>query len=149
MKDDDFLSKQIKDLNRHLPSGRATLASLLEEEKPQIETRDGSKHRFKKNELEYLSDILPEEKHPRLRLPIIIRISPQLGRGAAKISGRIEQEVLRKVLDKEEEKGEELVIYRPQIRLIRKKLPTTTQYAFVISSRKGGLSGGTRRTRKR
>ncbi|KXB07895.1 hypothetical protein AKJ55_01730 [candidate division MSBL1 archaeon SCGC-AAA382M17] len=135
MDEDELLKKQLQNLNLHLPRSRASLAELLKKEKPRIETRDGSSHRFKKNELDLLAEILPKEKHGQLRLPIIIRISPQLGRGAAKISGKVEQEVLRKILDKKEREGsEELLIHRPETRTIRKKLPTTTQYAFLISS---------------
>lgn len=136
MKDEKFLKKQIKNLNKHLPKGRTSLAELLEQETPQVEIRDGSTHRFKKSELKFLADLLPEDKHSQLKLPVIIRVSPQLGRGAAKISGKTEQEVLRKILDKEKEIGDELVIYRPEIRIVRKKLPTTTQYAFMTSSRR-------------
>ncbi len=148
MKDEDFLKKQIQNLNKHLPEGRVSLENLLKKDKPQVENRDGSKHRFKKKELEYLSELLPEEKHSRLRLPIIIRISPQLGRGASKISGKIEQEIMRKILEKDEEENkDELVLYRPEIRTIRKKLPTTTQYAFMISTQKGSKHGRTRRRR--
>ncbi|KXA89148.1 hypothetical protein AKJ57_05790 [candidate division MSBL1 archaeon SCGC-AAA259A05] len=142
MDDEKFLKKEIQSLNRHLPKGRTSLAKLLKQKKPQIETRDGSTHRFKKEELKYLAELLPEKKHSKLRLPMIVRISPQLGRGAAKISGKLEQKILRKILDKKGEKNEnELLIYRPEVRKIRQKLPTTTQYAFLISSRGGDPSG--------
>lgn len=148
MKDEDFLKKQIQNLNKHLPKGRETLENLLKKDKPRVENRDGSKHRFKKKELEYLSELLPEEKHSRLRLPIIIRISPELGRGASKITGKIEKEIMKKMLDKDEEETEdELILYRPETRTIRKKLPTTTQYAFLISKQEGNPNGKTRRSR--
>jgi len=136
--DREVIKRQIQNLNRHLPKGRVTLENLLKQEKPRVENRDGDSHRFKRRELNYLSEILPPEKHSKLRLPIIIRISPDLGRGATRISGDVEKEVLRKILEKEEEEGEdELILYRPEIRIVRKKLPTTTQYAFMISSTKG------------
>ncbi len=148
MKDEDFLKKQIQNLNKHLPKGRETLENLLKKDKPRVENRDGSKHRFKKKELEYLSELLSEEKHSRLRLPIIIRISPELGRGASKITGRIEKEIMKKILNKDDEKTEdELILYRPETRTIRKKLPTTTQYAFMISTQKGNTNGKIRRSR--
>ncbi|KXA92376.1 hypothetical protein AKJ65_07650 [candidate division MSBL1 archaeon SCGC-AAA259E19] len=141
MDEKKFLKKEIRSLNRHLPKGRTSLAELLEQKKPRIETRDGSTHRFKKDELEYLAELLPEEKHSKLKLPIIIRISPQLGRGAAQVSGKIEQKVFREILDKEgRKKDNKLLIYRPEVRKIRQKLPTTTQYAFLISSRGGDPS---------
>ena len=131
---DEFLKKQIQNLNRHLPKGRVSLSDLLERDKPRVENQDGSTHRFKRKELEYLADLIPDKKHSELRLPIIIRISPGLGRGTAKVSGRLEKEVFGKILEKDQEEGkEELLIYRPEMRKIRKRLPTTTQYAFLIT----------------
>ncbi|KXA90688.1 hypothetical protein AKJ39_02100 [candidate division MSBL1 archaeon SCGC-AAA259J03] len=143
MDHDEIIKKQIQNLNRHLPKGRISLEKLLEQDKPRVENRDGDTHRFKRRELEYLADLLPPEKHSKLRLPIIVRISPELGRGASKISGKIEREVIEKILEKEGDE-DELVIYRPEIRKIRRKLPTTTQYAFMISSTKGKPYGRTR-----
>ncbi|KXB07941.1 hypothetical protein AKJ56_02100 [candidate division MSBL1 archaeon SCGC-AAA382N08] len=135
---DDLIKKEIQNLNKHLPKARATLDKLLEQDKPHVESRSGDAHRFKKKELEYLAELLSKEKHSKLRLPIIIRISPELGRGASKISGNIEREVIEKIIEKEEtEDKKELIIYRPETRAVRKKLPTTTQYAFMISSTKG------------
>lgn len=130
---DRFLKKEIQYLNRHLPKKRSSLADLMEQDKPKIDTKDGKSHRFKRKELQYLSDLLPKNLHKRLRLPIIITISPQFGRGAAKISGEAECLVVLKILEKEKEEEGELLIYRPEIRALRKKLPTTTQYAFQIS----------------
>ncbi len=136
MDEDEFLKKQIKNLNTHLPKSRNTLEKLLDMEKPHITNRDGSDYRFKKSELDYLSDLLAKEEYSKLRLPIIIRISPQLGRGVSKITGKMEQKVISKILDKETEEGEELLIYRPETRKVRKKLPTATQYAFMMSGKR-------------
>lgn len=135
MDEDEFLKKQIKNLNTHLPKSRKTLAKLLDMEKPNITNRDGSNYRFKKSELDYLSNILPKEKYSKLRLPIIIRVSSQLGQGVSKITGEMEKKVISKILDKESEEGEELLIYRPETRKVRRKLPTATQYAFMMSGK--------------
>lgn len=135
MDEDEFLKKQIKNLNTHLPKSRKTLEKLLDMEKPNITNRDGSNYRFKKSELDYLSNILPKEKYSKLRLPIIIRVSSQLGQGVSKITGEMEKKVISKILDKESEEGEELLIYRPETRKVRRKLPTATQYAFMMSGK--------------
>ena len=135
MDEDEFLKKQIKNLNTHLPKSRKTLEKLLDMEKPNITNRDGSNYRFKKSELDYLSDLLPKEKYSKLRLPIIIRVSSQLGQGVSKITGEMEKKVISKILDKESEEGEELLIYRPETRKVRRKLPTATQYAFMMSGK--------------
>lgn len=133
MEQDEFLRKQLRALSRHLPRGRVPLSELLRHEKPRVETRSGETHRFRKSELRYLADFLPEEMHSKLRLPILIELMPQLGQGAARISGRAECTVVNKVLGGKEEGKTELVIYRPEVRALRRKLPTTTQYAFLAT----------------
>ncbi|MEA1904865.1 MAG: DUF61 family protein [Candidatus Hadarchaeota archaeon] len=133
MKGDEFLRKQLKVLNRHLPKGRVPLSELLRRDKPRVETRSGGIHRFRKSELKYLAELLPKELHSKLRLPIFIGLMPQLGRGAARISGKIECMVVNKVLKREKEKENELVIYRPEVRALRRKLQTTTQYTLLAT----------------
>ncbi|MFP4005139.1 MAG: DUF61 family protein [Candidatus Hadarchaeia archaeon] len=140
MKEDDFLKKELGQLNQHLPKDRKTLEELLKMEKPEVQNKDGTTQRFKRKELDFLSNLIPEDEHSKLRLPILIRITPQLGRGSAKVSGKTEQRVIKKILKSERNDGEtEMIIYRPETRKIRKKLPTTTQYAFMISSRGGSV----------
>ena len=53
----------------------------------------------------------------------------ELGRGVARISGEVEVRVANHVLGKER-KGDELIIYRPEVAVLRSRLPTTTQYLF-------------------
>ena len=126
------LSKQLQLLNRHLPKSRQSLAVLLGEPSPCVALRDGSEHCFKKEELKKLSERLPEKEWGRLFLPILIELSSSLyGRGTARISGRLECSVVAEVLGKDFE-GEELFIYRPELRKLRKELPTTTQYMFTV-----------------
>ncbi len=128
-----IFAKQLQLLNRHLPKSRRSLAVLLNESVPCVDLKDGSEHCFKKAELKKLSELLPKEKWGRLPLPILIELGSSLyGRGTARISGRLECQVAAKILEKDFE-GEELFIYRPELRKLRKELPTTTQYMFTIS----------------
>jgi len=131
--DEKTLVKLIRSLNKHLPERRKSLASLLREDAPRVYGRDGSPHRFKKEELRLLASILPEELHDKLFLPIYIEFAPDYGRGAARIHGRLECEVVSKILGKNVEQTDEMIIYRPEVRELRRKLPTTTQYAFFFS----------------
>lgn len=127
-----LLAKQIQALNKHLPRERKTLAELLKEEKPSIVCRDGSTHRFIKEELRKLSSLLPTHCHNKLRLPIYIELGPtEFGTGIAKIRGEEECKVVNKILGVKP-KGDKVFIYRPDIRKLRKELPTTTQYAFTL-----------------
>ncbi len=120
-------------MNRHLAKEKKVLEQLLEEEKPEVILRDGMPHFFNKKELELIAGLLPEEKHRILRLPIYIELSSsKFGRGTARVCGIPEVMVISKLLDKKAE-GDEMFIYRPEIRIIRKKLPTTTQYMLTAT----------------
>lgn len=119
-------------MNRHLAKSRVDLESLLKEEKPKVILRDGSKHILKKEELKKLASLLPESMHRRVRLPVYIELSSgKYGSGTGRVSGEVECEVVRKVLGKDDN-GDELFIYRPDMKKLRKELPTTTQYMFTL-----------------
>jgi hypothetical protein len=135
MKDASFriLSKQVQALNRHLAKSRVDLRSLLKDEEPKIVQRDGAEHVFKKEELLKLASLLPEYLHRKLRLPIYVELSSdKYGSGTGRISGELECRVIRGVLDKSGDR-DELFIYMPEIRTLRRELPTTTDYMFTIA----------------
>jgi hypothetical protein len=125
--------KLIRNLNTHLPVKRRTLSSLLEEDKPRIIGRDGSSHRFKKGELSEIASMVPGKYHDKVKLPIYIEFVPEYGRGTAMIRGYVHCEIVQSILEKKKEKMEKLMIYRPDIMRLRRKLPTTTQYAFFMT----------------
>ncbi len=128
-----LLAEQVRSLNRHLAIERLSLKELLEQRRPAVMLRDGVRHHFRRSELEMLSRLLPERMHPRLYLPIYIELSSdRFGTGTARISGRAECEVVARLLGRKVA-GDELFIYRPEIQLIRRELPTTTQYMFTTS----------------
>jgi hypothetical protein len=127
---DRLLRLELARLNSHLPETKISLKQALGFKKPSVKTRDGSIHRFDQEELKLLARMIPEENREELKLPILIHFNPKLGAGAARIVGRREVEVICKLLEKEG-KGEELVIYRPEVAAVRRRLPTTTQYCFL------------------
>ncbi|MBK5191033.1 MAG: DUF61 family protein [Methanosarcinales archaeon] len=143
--DDKIFVKAVKALNVHLPAERKTLLALLKEDKPAVQGRDGSIHRIKRGELEEIARFIPEEAHRKLRLPIYIELTPDYGRGIAKVQGKLDCELVRRILREgkegnEEQEGEgsgkvdEIFIYRDDVRKLRRKLPTTTEYAFFYST---------------
>jgi len=143
--DDKIFVKAVKALNVHLPAERKTLLALLKEDKPAVQGRDGAIHRIKRGELEEIARFVPEEAHRKLRLPIYIELTPDYGRGIAKVHGKLDCELGRRILgegkegNKEQEgegsgKGNEIFIYRDDIRKLRRRLPTTTEYAFFFST---------------
>lgn len=131
---DRLLSRQLRSMNRHLAKRKKSLTELHKAEKPSVILRDGMPHPFKRRELEFLAELLPDEKQRVLRLPIYIELgSSRFGRGTARVTGRAEVEVVSKILDREGQ-GDQIFVYKPEIRVIRRKLPTTTQYMFTATS---------------
>jgi uncharacterized protein (UPF0216 family) len=126
---DKLLKKQIFSLNRHIPRQRKNLGDLLQEERPHVVGADGNRHRFKRAELKELSNIISVKDHEKLKLPIYIEIESMTS--GARISGNLETKIVSLILGKEDE-THEMFIYRPEIQILRKKLPTTTQYMFLV-----------------
>jgi len=129
---DDVLKVGLKTLNKHLPTKRKSLEELLAEEKPRIRCRDGSSHRFKRKELEYLKEVCPPEGWNRLRLPIYLELSTEVS-GMTRITGNLNILVCARILEIEPpDTGQPMLFYAEQLRTLRRTLPTTTQYALYI-----------------
>ncbi|RQW79394.1 MAG: DUF61 family protein [Methanothrix sp.] len=133
--DKNLLVKTIQTMNQHLPSKRLRLTELLEMEKPGTRGKDNTFFIMDKPELELISQSLPRFMWGRLRLPMLIEMSPDFGSGAARVQGEAEVEVVSKILGKERPSGTQIIIYMHDVRELRRKLPTTTQYAFVTNLR--------------
>ncbi|HMK53751.1 MAG TPA: DUF61 family protein [Methanobacteriaceae archaeon] len=127
---DRLLKKTIISLNRHIPRQRKSLTKLLKEDKPHVIGVDGSKHRFKKSELEMISSLLSSVERDLLKLPIYIEMDTMAS--GARIVGRLEAKILCHVLEIEECPPDEIFIYRYDMKIIRQKLPTVTQYMFLV-----------------
>lgn len=126
---DRLVKKHILSLNRHIPKQRKTLEELLEEDRPHVVAPDGTRHRFKAEELKRIADMVPESEHHLLKLPIYLEIESVTS--GARVAGNIETKVVCSILNMEGCSGE-IFIYRPDIRVLRAKFPTTTQYIFLV-----------------
>jgi hypothetical protein len=127
---DRVLTKMLQSLNRHIPKRRKTLSELLKEDPPAIEGRDGSLHVFKREELKKIAEILSEEEYEKIRLPIYIELNSTYGRGAGKIGGKIDCDLIKSIINVESKREDELILYADDVRRIRREFPTTTQYIF-------------------
>jgi len=134
----NILVKTIQTMNQHLPSRRINLTELLAMEKPGIKGKDNTFFIMEKAELDLISQSLPRFLWSRLRLPLLIEMSPDFGNGAARVQGEPEVELVSKLLGKERPQAKQMIIYLPEVRELRRKLPTTTQYAFITNLRDRG-----------
>ncbi len=104
---------------------RKTLKELLNEEKPHV-IINGKRHRIKRRELE-LIDSLTSNKN--IKLPIILEVYEDF----ILVKGKEEVKIISKILDKEIDifnDDDKLYIYKPELKIIRRELPTATQLIF-------------------
>jgi uncharacterized protein (UPF0216 family) len=128
-REERLLKKQIMVLNRHLPRRRKTLKELLGEERPHVLSNDGTRHRFKKKELDKIASFISPDKWGQLKLPLYIEISSEMS--GSRIKGKLECRVVCRILEKED-CSEEIYIYRADVKVVRRELPTTSQYIFLV-----------------
>ncbi|MHB8117293.1 MAG: DUF61 family protein [Methanothrix sp.] len=135
----NLLVKTIQTMNQHLPNRRINLTELMTMEKPGIKGKDNTFFIMDKAELDLISKSIPRFLWSRLRLPMLIEMSPDFGNGAARVQGEPEVELVSKILGKERPQAKQIIIYLPEVRELRRKLPTTTQYAFITNLRERGV----------
>ena len=131
----ESLRGELRVLNAHLPCEQKPLSDLLGEEYPNVVCNDGSTHLFKRKELEYLASMLDTDEQEALLLPMLIEVNPGQDEMAIICRGEAEEKVISKILDMPvTPKRERIMIYKPQLALLRKSLKTTTQYLFSPKS---------------
>lgn len=101
----------------------------MRDERPHVVGADGNRYRFKRSELERISKIIKPEEYYKIKLPIYIEI--ESNNSGARILGNLEIDIVNSILKKDNQ-GDEVFIYKPEIRILRKELPTTTQYMFLV-----------------
>jgi len=127
----ESLRGELRVLNAHLPCEQKPLSNLLDEEYPNVVCNDGSTHLFKRKELEYLASMLDTDEQGALLLPMLIEVNAGQGEMAILCRGEVEEKVVSKILDMPlTSKQKRIMIYKPQLALLRKPLKTTTQYLF-------------------
>jgi len=126
------LAGDTKALNAHLPRRRKTLKELLEEESPHVACGDGSRHIFKKKELEYLAQIMENEEKETLFLPIIIEVGSREDRLVVRSKTGTEAKIFSRILEMPIScKSDTITIFKPQLQVLRRVLKTATQYVFT------------------
>jgi len=128
----ECLRDELRVLNAHLPCEQKTLSELLGEEYPNVVCNDGSTHLFKRKELEYLASMTDTDEQEILLLPMLIEVNPGQSEVTIICQGEVEKKVISKILNMPTTvKENRIIIYRPQLALLRKPLKTTTQYLFL------------------
>jgi len=131
----ECLRGELRVLNAYLPCKQKLLSDLLGEEYPNVACNDGSIHLFKRKELEYLASLIDTDEQEALLLPMLIEVNPGQGEMAIICQGEMEEKVVSKILDMPvTPRQKRIMLYKPQLALLRKPLKTTTQYLFSPKS---------------
>ena len=139
---DNFLQHEIDTLNDHLPENRVTLKALLAQDRPRFYTKCGNESAFRIEDIEFLKQEIPEVFHDEIRLPIVILRRLDYGPGIYTIAGnKAELFTIHKILGYDDLSWENFnswrpveQLARPQVQLIRQKMPTTTTIGIVFAS---------------
>ena len=131
----ECLKGELRVVNAHLPSKQKPLSDLLAEEYPHVMCRDGSMHLFKRKEIKYLASLIDNDEQKALLLPMLLEVHAGRGEVAVICQGEVEEKVMAKVLDMPvTPRQKRIVLYKPQLALVRRLLRTTTQYLFPPKS---------------
>ncbi len=135
-----MLENDIDTANDHLPAKKESLTALLNEEKPVYLTRGGEYSRFIVDEIQILSKEIPPEHHESFMLPIVILRRMDLGPGIHSVAGsKTELFLIHRMLNPEAAWSNLSQwrpidrLARPQVQVIRRKLPSTTCLGFTTS----------------
>jgi uncharacterized protein (UPF0216 family) len=128
---DGYLRDDVRILNTHIPRKRKSLAQLHDEEHPHVICNDGNAHYFRKRELDFLSQMISTEEQRTLLLPIILEVTHDSGEIIIRTKERTEAKILSRILNMSiVHRNNKIIIYRPQLSIVRKVLKTSTQYVF-------------------
>ena len=140
---DKVLEHDIDSINDDLPRGRVSLKELLAVESPQYVTRNGETSVFHKEEIAKLGEIVPRKFHGEIWLPIVILRRIDYGPGMHTVSGnKVELFLIQHlVVGDVDLEWDSLLgwkmndrLVRPQVQVLRRKLPSTTCLGFTMSS---------------
>ncbi|MGY5852373.1 MAG: DUF61 family protein [Candidatus Thorarchaeota archaeon] len=139
---DKVLEQEIDSVNDHLPSKRIPLKDIIESGVFAYETRGGENSAFRREEIDFLASIVPSRLHDEIRLPIVILRRMDLGRGIHTISGgKVELFLVNGLIVGDVDlRWDDITLWepierlaRPQIQVLRKKLPSTTCMGFTTT----------------
>ena len=138
---DKLIEHDIDTLNNHLPEKRVPFNELLSQTTPGFRTRGGELSAFRKEELEWLAELIPKEYHDDICLPIVILRRMDHGKGIHTLAGnKIELFLIHKVLGYVDLQWSELASWkpvetlaRPQVQVLRSRMPSTTSVGIVLT----------------
>lgn len=119
---DVFLREELRIANRHIPTRRVSICEVSEMEIPHVITQEGGIHVFDYREIVLLKSITSSDC--KLKLPILIEFIPE-GEGVYLVRDPTEARTVAQLLELKRW-AVPLVLYRPEVFELRRKLRTTS-----------------------
>lgn len=140
---DKMIEHDIDTLNDHLPESRVPLSDLIGVDSPQFRTRIGEVSVFRVEEIEDLTLEVPEKYHELIRLPIVVLRRLDYGSGIYTVAGnKTELFMVHRIIGYVDLEWENFgkwkpveKLARPQVQILRRKLPSTTSIGIGMSSK--------------
>ncbi|MFX1578622.1 MAG: DUF61 family protein [Promethearchaeota archaeon] len=140
---DKMIEHDIDTLNDHLPESRIPLSDLMGLETPHFKTRIGEISVFRADEIEKLTKEVPKRFHTDIRLPIVILRRMDYGEGIYTIAGnKVELFMVHRIVGYVDLEWGDFAkwkpverLARPQVQVLRSKLPSTTSIGIGTSSK--------------
>ncbi len=137
-----MIEREIDSANDHLPVRRIPLTDLLSSDTPSFKMRNGEDSMFLKDEVQMFADKIPSVHHSSIMLPVVILRRRDLGSGIYTVTGsKVELFFIQQLLGYVDLGWDEFTRWetvdrfvRPQIQLVRRKLPSTSVIGFVGTS---------------
>jgi len=136
-----LIKNDIDSSNDHLPAKRVALNKLIQSDSPSFLTRGREDSLFLKDEITMLREEIPFIHHNEFMLPIVIIRRMDLGTGIYTVAGsKTELFLISKILGQNDVQWDDLKSWRPvdrlarpQVQIVRRKLPSTTSLGFTTS----------------
>ncbi|MCD6381261.1 MAG: DUF61 family protein [Candidatus Odinarchaeota archaeon] len=124
----DLLREEIFRLKYYIPT-RRKLSELLKEKEPYFLNESGTKSYIDKNELMNVAKMVEEEFHELVKLPIVVLVRSDLGRGFYEVLGNVyEKEIVSKIIGRKLDDPSMINGY--ELQLLRSKLRTTSIISY-------------------
>lgn len=131
MLDERVMERLIRNMNEHIPAKRKSLAAMLDEDDPFYEGKDGRHYKVSKDELKKIASYADPWDLDRIKIPILFMTDTSYGDGYWKVIGKAETRLVSRLINREPEKEDEIVIFYPQLNDLRRLLPTATNAMYM------------------
>lgn len=145
---DKMIEHDIDTLNDHLPESRVPLNDLIGMDSPQFKTRIGEVSVFRVEEIEELAQEVPKKFHEEVRLPIVVLRRLDYGTGIYTVAGnKAELFMVHHIIGYVDLGWDDFTqwkpvekLARPQVQILRRRLPSTTTIGIGMSKEKPSLN---------